>query len=335
MVEALSQLHRFLTLRGLETEVTELTPDASTRSYFRIAYKGSAAIACVYPEPFEHSTQPFLDATRLFHDSGLPVAKILDHEGGLGVILQEDFGDTILREVLERSDSTARERYIDEAIGLIARIQSGTARARESGAIAGSLAFDFEKLSWELDFFTEHYFTTLKGRPLTSPIADRFKLELDSVSRELAGRATVLTHRDFHAANLMLGPDGALKIIDHQDARMGSASYDLVSLLLDRVTELPSPQWLSTKRRRLLDERVALGLPEIDEAEFAHEFRLQTVQRCLKAIGTFSFQSANRGKTHFLPFIRPMFGIVRRACENLGGFPVLSEVISNELDAAD
>jgi aminoglycoside/choline kinase family phosphotransferase len=41
---------------------------------------------------------------------------------------------------------------------------------------------------------------------------------------------------DFHAANLMIDERGDLRIIDHQDASMGSPAYDLVSLLLDRVT---------------------------------------------------------------------------------------------------
>lgn len=113
---------------------------------------------------------------------------------------------------------------------------------------------------------------------------------------------------------------------------MGAPAYDLVSLLLDRVTELPSAEWLAAKRRLLLDARAALGLPEIEEADFAHEFRLQTVQRCLKAIGTFSFQSAVRGKTHFLTFIRPMFGIVLRAAGNLGNLPALSDIIAGELE---
>jgi aminoglycoside/choline kinase family phosphotransferase len=123
-----------------------------------------------------------------------------------------------------------------------------------------------------------------------------------------------------------------LKIIDHQDARIGSPAYDLVSLLLDRVTELPSSEWLASKRRRFLDGRESLGLPHIDESRFTEEFRLQTIQRCLKAAGTFSFQSANRGKTYFIPCIKPMFRIVLRAIENIDRFPAMKRVLSNEIE---
>jgi aminoglycoside/choline kinase family phosphotransferase len=154
--------------------------------------------------------------------------------------------------------------------------------------------------------------------------------EFMELCRDLESRASVLCHRDFHAANLMVDGSGKLRIIDHQDARIGSVSYDLVSLLLDRITDLPSAEWLAAKRNLLATERVDLGLPAVDEDEFADEFRLQTIQRCLKATGTFSFQSVNRGKTYFLPFIKPMFQIVRRAADNLGRFPALREMADRE-----
>lgn len=317
--------------RGKPAVIDELTPDASTREYYRIGWESGTAIACVYHDPFIATEQSFMNATALFSAAGLPVARVIDYDEELGVIVQEDFGDTILRDFISDANQETRERYLSDAIDIIARIQAATDLAREMDSIASHLSFDFEKLSWELDFFFEHYFTTLRRSPLDDTTATALRNELHSVARELESKATVLTHRDFHAANLMVAPDGSLKIIDHQDARMGSPAYDLVSLLLDRVTEAPSSNWLAEKRRTLLEKRAALGLPMLDEAEFADEFRLQTIQRCLKAIGTFSYQSAVRGKTHFLPFIKPMFEIVLRAAESLNRFPALQGTIASEI----
>jgi aminoglycoside/choline kinase family phosphotransferase len=96
------------------------------------------------------------------------------------------------------------------------------------------------------------------------------------------------------------------------------------------VTELPTPDWLSRKRRFFLDQREKSGLEIIDEAEFEREFRLQTIQRCLKAIGTFSNQIANRNKEHYRQYINPMFKIVLRACENLDKFPALQKIIKDK-----
>lgn len=331
MSDFLTRLEKFLNERREQTSIQQLTPDASTREYFRVAWRDDTAIACVYPEPFKASEQTYLDVTNLFAQADLPVAQILDFDEPLGVIVQEDLGDRILRDVLVESDESKREALIGDAIALITKIQAATPKAFELGSIASRLRFDSEKLLWELDFFKTHYFTTYKGEGLSDDEDSKLSAEFLELSRELESKARVLCHRDFHAANLMLDRDGRIRIIDHQDARIGSVAYDLVSFLLDRVTDPPTAAWLAEKRRVFLNEREKLGLEKIDEAAFAEEFRLQTIQRCLKAIGTFSFQSVNRGKTYFVPFIKPMFQIVLRAIENLNRFPAMKAIIAREI----
>jgi aminoglycoside/choline kinase family phosphotransferase len=322
------RLENFLNTNNQTISIDQLTPDASTREYFRIEWNGSKAIACVYPQDAlgESQFRSCLDVTGVFLSADLPVARVFASDAEKGIVIHEDFGDTILRDMLLASDEDRKDRLLNEAITLIARIQAATANAFALDSVASRLKFDEEKLVWELNFFKTHYFESLAKSPLAKLENAALEKEFLELARELETLAQVLCHRDFHAANLMvLG--GELKIIDHQDARLGSTAYDLVSLLLDRITVLPTPEWLAEKRRYFLTERKKLGLEELDEHEYAREFRLQTVQRCLKAIGTFSFQSAFRGKTHFIQYIEPMFQIVLRACENLDRFPTLQQVI--------
>lgn len=309
-------------------QIRSLTPDASTREYFRLDWENQTAIACVYPEPFAPEEQSYLDATNLFVAAGLPVAEIYDYNGELGIIIHEDFGDKVLRPILDAVSESEKDHLLDQGIRLIAEIQVATLRAFELDSIASRLAFDFEKLSWELDFFTKHYFETFRSAELTEQDAANLKTELDEIANELAARPRVLTHRDFHAANLMIDRENRLRIIDHQDARMGAASYDLVSLLLDRILAPPPNEWIAEKQRLFLSERETLGLPKINAEEFASEFTLQTIQRCLKAIGTFSYQTAVRGKTGYAQYINPMFAVVLPAAEQLNRFPNLRRIIS-------
>jgi len=66
---ASERLARFIKEQGnASTEVIALTPDASTRNYFRIRWKKRTAVAAVYPEPFDPEFHPYLDITRLFLD---------------------------------------------------------------------------------------------------------------------------------------------------------------------------------------------------------------------------------------------------------------------------
>ncbi|MBX3282235.1 MAG: phosphotransferase [Acidobacteria bacterium] len=332
MMQLLDKLNAFLAKNDIQSEVTVLSADASTREYFRIDWFGQTAVACVYPDAFLENEHSYVDVTRLFLRADLPVADLYAVDGELGVIVQEDLGDVVLREYLKTLDGPSSARLVDEAIAMIVRIQLATPLAFEMDSIASRLSFDEEKLLWELDFFKEHYFETFVKRPLSATEQRCLSEEFVELARELASRASVLCHRDFHAANIMIDRENRMRIIDHQDARIGSVAYDLVSFLLDRITEPPSTEWLAEKRRYFLDLRVALGLPRIDEAEFAAEFRLQTLQRCLKAVGTFSYQSAVRGKTHFIPFIVPMFRIVLRSAGNLRTFPTLCTILKREID---
>ena len=326
---AIERLQKFLQKNNLKSEIETLTPDASTREYFRINYKNQPAIACVYGESFKAAEHNYLDVTALFHACDLPVAEIYNFDEQLGIIIQEDFGDTILRDVLIGSEDI--EKLIKESISLIAKIQAATPKAFELNAIASRLKFDEEKLLWELNFFKTHYFETLRKTKLPPKYDAALNAEFIELAAELSGRATVLCHRDFHAANLMLDKHNQLRIIDHQDARIGTASYDLISLLLDRIFEIPAPIWLDDKKRFFLSEREKLGLDKINPENFDYEFQLQTIQRCLKAIGTFSFQSVNRNKTYFIKYIEPMFRIVLQAAENLQRFPNLQGIIKKRI----
>ncbi len=324
--DAEKRLRSFLESKGEDPRAQPLTPDASAREYFRVPWKGESRIACVYPEPFGGDL-PFLDTSALFAEAGLPVAAIIDTGGDEGVVIQEDLGNTSLSHLLQAADESQCEQMIGQAITLIARIQAATNIAFERGSIASKLRFDAEKLGWELDFFLEHFFRSLRNEPLPKSLENDVRGEFTDLAEELEGFSGVLTHRDFHAANLLVGDDGTLRIIDHQDARVGSAAYDLVSLLLDRVTEAPNEGWLAEKRSFLLEERVKAGLEVIDQEDFAYEFDLVAVQRCLKAIGTFSNQAGNFGKIHYTAYIDPMFGIVSGICGKRNRFPAVREMI--------
>jgi len=73
-----NRLESFLLNRNQPLDIEQLTPDASTREYFRVSWNGDTAIACVYPEPFVAADQSYLDVTNVFLAAGLPVAAIYE-----------------------------------------------------------------------------------------------------------------------------------------------------------------------------------------------------------------------------------------------------------------
>jgi len=283
-------------------KIVALTPDASTREYFRLPWKRGTAIAAVYPEAFDPEIHPFLDITKLFTEAALPVPEIYAVDGASGIIVQEDLGDRQLRAVYESASEDEYETRQEQAIGLIAKIQAATKLAYERHSISSHLAFDDAKLSWELNFFFEHFFRNLRQETLSHAEAAEIKAELNDIAAELSARPRVLCHRDYHTSNLMIDKSNKLAEVRAQ-------------------------------RLFFLEERRREGLDALDPDDFAREFRLMTIQRGLKAVGTFSYQTAVRGRGGFYAqYIRPTLLIVLQSAEWLDRFPALRGAISSRLD---
>jgi aminoglycoside/choline kinase family phosphotransferase len=199
---ARERIRQYLDEHGAESEgVVALTPDASTREYFRIPWQKGTAVAAVYPEPFDAAVHPYLDVTRLFAECNLPIPEVLDVDGAAGIIVQEDLGNRQLCQVFEEVSDDERESLLEQAIEIIARVQAATSMAYERDSIASRLAFDEPKLSWELNFFFEHYFGSYRKEQLTHGQMAELKAELNDIAAELAAVPRVLCHRDYHTAN--------------------------------------------------------------------------------------------------------------------------------------
>src|SRR5262245_55796129 len=328
---------RYFAIPFEDVRFQALTPDASTRKYYRV-FSGSDStetfIISLYLAPFNAHENSFVDVSQLFERAGLPVPRIIDVADTDGIILQEDLGDTSLAKwlchALENGDTQGAGAMLRKAIELIAQIQATTRTANETNSVSSRLAFDEDKLSWELNYFLDHFFGSLGKRQFETEEAEAIKLDLQAIAAELAARPRVLTHRDYHGMNLMVDHHGALRIIDHQDARMGPATYDLVPLLLERRLQPADEAWVEEHRRYFLDARVKLGLPGIEPDELRYEFHLMTGQRQLKAIGTFSYQTAVVGRGEFYEkYIGPSIATVLRAMGKPGmkEFPALRKAL--------
>jgi len=307
-----------------------LVGDASMRQYVRVHLPdGSRYVVARYPEPFDPTTHPYCDVTALFLKAGLPVPMLFDADGERGMMLLEDLGDVRLQDWLPNARREEREAAYREAVRLILRIQDATRLAEECGSVAARVAFDVEKLDGELRFFFANFFQRYLGLALDRERAERLHAEFREIAAELAAVPRVLTHRDFHARNLMRHRD-RLYIIDHQDARLGPPSYDLASLLGDPYVELEDA---------LVEEMIEFFLQEKARADvgwrsaerraaFRRELDLMAVQRLLKATGTYAYQTAVVGNPVYEPYIPRALERAARALARLGRFPALQETFA-------
>ena len=277
--------------------VVPLTGDASDRRYFRLLLQdGESIVLALYAGAIDFDTLPFANVAELLHAVPLPVPAILGHSNAHGIVALEDLGDVTLQAHLGAAAATEHAALYREAVALIDLLQRRGAELQSPRYLPYQVAFDVEKLTWELEFFVRHFLEAYRGVAL--PAAERQVLsdEWRQMAGELAGEPRVLCHRDYHSRNLMLH-GGRLHIIDFQDARMGPDTYDLVSLLRDSYVDLSDIE---------LDELIAyfLALKKLgDAAAFRRRFDLMALQRNLKALGTFGYQTTTRKNPVYIQYI--------------------------------
>jgi len=297
-----------------DVKVAALSGDASTRRYYRIAAGGEISVLSLYPEPFDADQLSFVVVRTLMAGWGLPVPAIRDLDGSLGILLLEDLGDLTLQEALKGARAAKKKELYRQAIDQLVVLQREAARAPQR-AVCFQVAFDFEKLSWELHFFWKHFLEAYRKCDLTvedrASIADGFH----RLSAEIASWPRVLCHRDFHSRNLM-SHDGRLCWIDFQDARMGPVTYDLASLLRDSYVDLDE-EFVA----EMAEEFRQRAAPGETRDTFQRRFELMSIQRNLKALGTFGYQGAVKGSRVYLPYIPRTLANARR---NLARHPELS-----------
>jgi len=299
---------------GRDVKVWPLSGDASTRRYYRIAVDGELTVLSLNPEPFDASELPFVVIRNLMAAWGLPVPEIRDMEGSLGILLLEDLGDLTLQEALKGAGPAKKTELYRQALDQLVVLQREAARASQR-AVCFQVAFDFEKLSWELHFFWKHFLEGYRKCELSvedrASIADGFH----RLAAEIASWPRVMTHRDFHSRNLMSHED-RLWWIDFQDARMGPVTYDLASLLRDSYVDLDE-EFVG----EMAEEFRQRAVPGEARDTFQRRLELMSIQRNLKALGTFGYQGAVKGSRVYLPYIPRTLANARR---NLARYPELS-----------
>lgn len=204
--------------------------------------------------------------------------------GGMGeVFLARKSGQAtvVLKRVLPHlaSQPEFQERFLHEARVLARLSHPGVVRVREIGDVDGQwfMAMDYvEGLALR---------ALLEGGALPVPVAVRVALEAAGAlqaahgATDAAGRPTPVVHRDVSPHNLLLGVDGAVKLIDFGVASLtgvgasgGKLAYAAPEQLLEDVADARSDQY----SLGVVLWECLTGRPAFDAEEDAEAIRLVT-----------------------------------------------------------
>jgi N-acetylmuramate 1-kinase len=292
----------FLAANGWDGIVSaRLAGDASFRRYYRLADGKRSAVLMDAPPPQEN-VRVYVTVAAILRGFGLSAPEIYAEDLEHGFLLIEDFGDdTYTRLLAAGADEPALYTL---AIDTLIALQ----RAIADTGVPDLPPYDQERLLTEAALLVDWYAPEVLGAPLPSEAREEYlALWRETLPQaQLPGPTLVL--RDYHVDNLMLLPGRAgirgCGLLDFQDALLGPAAYDLVSLLEDARRDVPPAL------RAAMTERYLAGFPGIDRTGFLRSAAILAVQRNCKIVGLFVRLWRRDGKPQYLPHIARVWRLI-------------------------
>ena len=318
-VARLQALRQFLDDAGYaDARRLRMPGDASTRSYARLVrddgvvilmnaprrpdgptvYDGKSYSAAVH---LAEDVKPFVAVDNGLRARGFSAPSIHHADLDAGFLITEDFGSAGF--IDGDPPRPIAERY-EAATDMLAALHREA--LPEILPVAPQITyaiptFDTDALLVEVGLMLEWYMPD-RGAELTDNLRNEFVMMWRDLLSKPASAARTWALRDFHSPNLIWLDErpgtARVGIIDFQDAVLGPAAYDLVSLLQDARVDVPEQLELALlthyiKARRASDD-------SFDPAGFAELYAIMSAQRNTRLLGTFARLNRRDGKPQYL-----------------------------------
>jgi tRNA threonylcarbamoyl adenosine modification protein YjeE len=318
-VTRLEALRQFLNQAGfIDAKRQRMAGDASTRSYARLFRNDDAVIlmnsprrpdgpAIYYGKSYSaavhlaEDVKPFVAIANGLRERGLSAPAIHHADLDAGFLITEDFG--VQGFIEGEPPRPIAERY-EAAVDMLAALH--WKRLPDVLPLAPQITysippFDVDAMMIEIGLMLEWYLPD-RGAAPPSTARDEFVTQWRGLLGKTAAMPRTWVLRDFHSPNLIWLDDrlGTSKIgvIDFQDAVLGPAAYDLVSLLQDARIDIPEQLELTLLTRYIKARHAADNT--FDPAGFAESYAIMSAQRNTRLLGTFARLNRRDGKPQYL-----------------------------------
>ena len=324
IIEDLKKL--YLSYVGCEPQAIEEMPaSGSNRRYFRLL--GNPTLIGVSGESLEEN-RAFLYMAEHFKQKGLPVPTIYARSENNMFYLQEDLGDTLLFNAIEKGRQTSifseeEKELLRKTMRLLPAIQFAGADGMDFSYCHPQAEFNSRSILWDLNYF-KYCFLKATGLEFQEDrLEDDFQKMSDVLLR--SSSATFL-YRDFQSRNVMV-KDGEPWLIDFQGGRKGPIYYDVASFLWQAKANYPDEL-----RQELLNEYIQAlrKYKPVDEAYFHAQLRHFVLFRTMQVLGAYGFRGYFEKKPHFIQSVPYAIENLRQLLkEPYPEYPYLTEVLKS------
>lgn len=275
-------------------ETTVCPPGATDAERMDMGYNAAARLAA-------GSVAAFVATAAFLRERGLSAPAILAHDIEHGLAVLEDLGDGLFATLI--AEGEAETPLYEAAVDVQVALQTTPPAdvLTTDGASWPLLTYDALALKVGTDTFLE-WWPKFSGLPAldTTAIAEWDALWAPIFARGEAG-ASVFTHRDFHAQNLLWLPerDGVARVglLDFQDALRAHPAWDLTHLLQDARRDV-SPELEAAMLDRFLAAR-----PGLDRDTFIADYRALAASNAARILGRVFARQALLGRTQYEEFM--------------------------------
>ena len=314
LVERLKLLRQFLQTSGfIEAGRKRMAGDASTRSYARLIQDDRTFILMNSPKRpdggkiyaaavhLAEDVKPFFAIDRGLRERGFSAPEIHHSDLEAGFLITEDFGSAPVVEGDPPAPVLDRYEAATDVLAALHREPLPEVLPLVPPADYPIPVFDIDAWMVEVGLMLEWY---MPDRGVTP--GEALRSEFETMWREILQRPVAAPRtwviRDYHSPNLIwLGDREGLArvgIIDFQDAALGPAAYDVVSLLQDARIDVPEATELALFSRYIKARRAADAA--FDAADFAALYAILSAQRNTRLLGTFARLNRRDGKPQYL-----------------------------------
>ena len=294
ITEQIKNLYRTYTGHEAE-EVTELPSSGSNRRYFRL--HGPQTLIGVSGTSIEEN-RAFIYMADHFRQKGLPVPEVYAQSDDQSFYLQEDLGDTLLFDAIEKGRKSSvfdesEKTLLRQTITKLPEIQFMGSDGFDFSYCYPQEEFNQRSILWDLNYF-KYCFLKATGMEFQENRLEDDFLKMSDVL--LRNQSATFMYRDFQSRNVMIR-DGRPWFIDFQGGRKGPVYYDVASFLWQAKAKYPE----DLRQELLLDYIEALRkyMP-VDEKYFLSQLRHFVLFRTLQVLGAYGFRGYFEKKPHFI-----------------------------------
>ena len=250
------------------SDISPLKLEASGRVYYRLYLQNNETVILCYLDPLQGDQISFVHTSEYLAKSGILCPRVLNHDGKIGVTIQQDIGDTSLIDIDIEKDNGGL--LLDETVRLLSKLHLAQ--------IPQLPTLTLNDLSAQMQMMEEMFLNNFLDITLSSQLSDIEQQSLENLSQQ----PWMNCHFDFERRNLHVIKND-ICVIDFQDLCHGPIGIDLAGIFIDHYKTYPNE--IILKQLKRYNEFMKLDVHALDTFEW---LRWGAIQRGMRILGTLS-----------------------------------------------